>query len=300
MTDDIKKVSAEMYLGKIKNIVKNRNIKLNDDEKVKYVDSKMIVMIKEVIFDENNEKNIKDTEIKKDYDINTLKTLVLYYVALYFDNLELLSKLLESGFFGEDEDMKYIDLYPLDKRLSSKFDVSTYIKLLNSHNSIFHYFYNSLSFNPKDKDSDNDALIKFAKIINTKPELLDAIEQSSDNDLCIENFLTKDNLSSLSTDIFINANRDQIRMLSYEFNDEYRKRIVNLIEKYNYNVDLDEWYRFFKLFTDEEIKNIDKDLSYDLINLMERLNWALFYTEKMKKHKVKRLYKKSINNKYSN
>ena len=297
MGEDIKRVRAEMYLGKIKAIVKSRKIKLDDEKIIKDVDKKMIEVIREVIFNENREINKKDEEIKKDYDLNTMKTLVLYYTALYFDNLELLSGLLESGFYGDDEEIEYIVLYPLDKRLSSKFDTNKYVNYINNHSSIFHYFYNSLSFQDVDKASDYAAIRKFSEIINTNPDILIKIEQcDNDRHECVKNFLTKENINFIGTDILINANFDQIRMLSYDFESkEHKKRMINLVAKYKYDVDLKDWDDVFEIFSDNEIKNINKKLAKDVCNLLYRLKYSLFYnSDKRITRKVKKLYNKSI------
>lgn len=114
-------------LNEIKNSVK-RNIKL-DDERAEEIDKKMTLILKDLI--NANFKNLQmDPKgnliytflpiVDEQENKKVRLSLVLYYTALYYDNVELLHELLR-----EDINFNYnysINLQYLDKTISSKFE----------------------------------------------------------------------------------------------------------------------------------------------------------------------------------
>ena len=84
-------------------------------------------------------------------------TLMLYYTALYNENMELLNRLLEKEFyFGTNRNE--LNLFVLDKRISRQFNIDLYIDLIKNQTAMFKVFYASILRNKytyKQKDPNN-------------------------------------------------------------------------------------------------------------------------------------------------
>lgn len=132
-------------LDEIKDTIKI-NIKL-DKEKEEEIDKKMSVVLNDLInanfknFQKDSEDNLIYTLLPIDNELknNTVRlSLVLYYTALYYDNVDLLHDLLKEkiGFEGN----WYINLQYLDKSISSKFERKKYIEMIKTCGNIFKNF----------------------------------------------------------------------------------------------------------------------------------------------------------------
>lgn len=107
----------DVYVLKTLNEIKDtvtRNIKLNK-EKEDEIDKKMLLVLKDLI-----NANFKELQVDEKENEKVRLSLVLYYIALYYDNVDLLHNLLkENVMFDEGW---YINHQYLDKSISSKFE----------------------------------------------------------------------------------------------------------------------------------------------------------------------------------
>ena len=253
METDYKDIYSRLILSNIKSYIKDNNIYLNNKEKMEKVDK---IILKDIIkiFNDiigTNKLNHKEklNELFNSNDIIVL--FMLEYTALYYDNLDLLKELLESGFYTNST-VKNNKLYALDNRLSNNFELVEYIKLVTNYNDLLSYFYNSLT---NDFD-DNEIIEKLCYIIKNKPNLLDELNTFN---LTPIYFLNKKNLLSYDTNLIMNSTANQLDILNnLNCDEKTKKRILNLIENYNFNYQIIYWEKFFKLYTDKEILNLNK------------------------------------------
>ena len=143
----------DIYILKTLNEIKGTikcNIKL-DKEKEEEVDKKMAIILTDLI--NANFKNLqKDPNgnliytllpiVDKEENKKIRLSLVLYYTALYYDNVDLLRDLLKEkiGFEGN----WHINLQYLDKSISSKFERKKYIEMIKTCGYIFRNFAKSI------------------------------------------------------------------------------------------------------------------------------------------------------------
>ncbi len=124
---------SKKLLQEVKYRVKQNWINLKED-KEKEVDPRMVEIIEDLCKakkdnsdDINSIYKLMPTDNEDESD-RILSTLVLYYTALYEDNLPLLNRLLDEGFsFGyKPYDLKS---FALVKEISSEFEEDEYIRL---------------------------------------------------------------------------------------------------------------------------------------------------------------------------
>ena len=128
-------------VNEIKNTVK-QNIKLKS-ELEKQTDEKMKLVLKDLI--NSNFKNLQiNTQGNLIYTLLPIvderenkkvrTSLVLYYTALYYDNVDLLQQMLDANVKFEKNYL--LRLQYLDKSISSKFDTKDYIEKIKRFGEI--------------------------------------------------------------------------------------------------------------------------------------------------------------------
>lgn len=101
LNKDYEKVYARTFLNEVKSRVRQNKMKIEGD-KEKEVDLKLEEVIKDLSFEENG--NVTKYMVKSLFSNNTeetervFSTLVVYYAALYNDNVDLLKELLDKEF----------------------------------------------------------------------------------------------------------------------------------------------------------------------------------------------------------
>jgi len=228
-------------------------------------DKKMSIVLRELI--DANFKNVNVdgygnlvhtllplTDSKENDKIR--RTLILYYTALYHDNVELLNKMLK-----EEIDFGYqlhdLYLYYLDKSITSKFEEEEYFKVIKNCGGVL----NKFNFTTRDlpKEKREEYVIRFTNILKERHQ--DIITHSLYGDFCY--LFAKKNLDNFEDASYYYATKEQLRMMSRcgdsrNINDENTKRRLNdliqttTFKEYYWNTDL-----MFGLFTDEELQGID-------------------------------------------
>jgi len=228
-------------------------------------DKKMSIVLRELI--DANFKNVNVdgygnlvhtllplTDSKENDKIR--RTLILYYTALYHDNVELLNKMLK-----EEIDFGYqlhdLYLYYLDKSITSKFEEEEYFKVIKNCGGVL----NKFNFTTRDlpKEKREEYVIRFTNILKERHQ--DIITHSTYGDFCY--LFAKKNLDNFEDASYYYATKEQLRMMSRcgdsrNINDENTKRRLNdliqttTFKEYYWNTDL-----MFGLFTDEELQGID-------------------------------------------
>lgn len=262
-------VLSKNILNEVKDNIKRNNIYL-EKEKESEIDKKMLEIIKSIVLNDKEnifEKNEDEEDKKKEINANIMPSLMQYYMAIYNDNLDLLHKLLDEQFHFGNYKYSEMDLFVLDKKISSKFESDEYIKLLKKNLELFKGFYYSLKRHKDNKEIDlNQIIDKFSNIIKKDNDI--AVSKEAYKNRC-DRLLTVDLLTNFTEDEILNLNDNQKDILNgfEDRQDKETKLILNLIKKHNYSKHLIFWSRFSKFFTEEEILN----LSNEDINLIKNL-----------------------------
>ena len=158
-------------LNEIKNTVK-QNIKLKS-ELEKQTDEKIKLVLKDLI--NSNFKNLQiNTQGNLIYTLLPIvderenkkvrTSLVLYYTALYYDNVDLLQQMLDANVKFEKNYL--LRLQYLDKSISSKFDTKDYIEKIKRFGEIFVNFDKSIK-NLSDEEKEKYSQ-KFSSLFKLK------------------------------------------------------------------------------------------------------------------------------------
>ena len=184
-------------------------------------------------------KNIKDSFIQ-------------YYVALCYDNVELLKKLLDNDFKFKNS-YRY-DLYVLDNKISSNFDIEEYLELIKDNKEVFENFYISLyKVNNEDFTEIRDYILKFTNIIKKK-------QRNNKLDM-VDYFLTCNILDDFTEEQILGFSSEQQKILVGYSDSDVFKLVKELILKYDYSKDLIFWDQYYKYFDIEEILQLsDTDI----------------------------------------
>jgi hypothetical protein len=266
-------VYANALLKDIKSRVKQNYIELVNEEQI---DKKMIEVIKglcsnkEVDASENKIATFNIVPNGSEEDSNRVFcTLIIYYAAMYFDNLELLSKLLDKDFsFGSKS--YSLDLFALDKKLSSSFDEEQYFDLLFNNRELVRNFYFSLS--DEDVELDKDTCIRvFSEILKETPDVIS--ENASRRPFSgLDKLITKKTIAYFGKELIQKSTMEQkeniiCHMSLEELTPEMIARLCNLMKNENVSMySYDFWEHIFNNLTDEEIIIIDRfypDLIWD-------------------------------------
>ncbi len=274
LNKDYAQIYAKMVLNEIKNIVRNNYMKI-EGEKAKEVDFKLEETIKELTFEENG--NMTNALFSNDTKTQNrgVCTLVLYYAALYNDNVDLLKELLDQEFnFGNHE--RNLNISVLDRRISSKFarDRDDYIKLVKDQGESFNNFYNAL-FYYDGLENERFYIDKFTSIMKKAIPSLDNDKKITPFERVNSSTILKV-LKNFDEEAILNASLDQRNYFFNSFlfgkdfitNDDKEK--LNCLLK-NTNVSNFIFYAgdFLSSFTLEEIVTIDERLKNDFALLNE-------------------------------
>lgn len=284
LNKDYEKVYARTFLNEVKSRVRQNKMKIEGD-KEKKVDSKLEEVIKDLSFEDKG--NTTKYMVKSLLSNNTeetervFSTLVVYYAALYNDNVDLLKELLDKDFyFGYKRSSLNIGV--LDKRLSSKFKREDYIKLVKCQSDSFHRFYYGLSYVNRKKD-DDFYIDKFSSIMKKTIPSLDSEKKNTPFDEVGSCDIVKA-LEYFDEDAILNASINQRKHIIGE-SDSYLKKLdlndvnrVNLfLRDTNIELKLFQLVRLLPNFTDEDILKID-----ELFNENRELYWNLIVKDREK------------------
>lgn len=251
-------------LNEIKNYVKKVIVlePIQEEE----TDKKMSIVLKELI--DSNFKNINIdgygnlihtllplTDSKENDKIR--RTLILYYTGLYHDNVDLLNKMLKEKInFGNI--LHDLNLYYLDKDLTSKFESDEYLKIIKDCGELFKWFNTTTRDLPKEERE--QYIIRVSSILKERHADL-TIEFRNRYDFYY--LFTKTALDTFEHASYYYATKEQLRMMSKcgdsrnIKNEDTKRRLNNLIQtttfkEHYWNSDL-----MFSLFTDEELQGMD-------------------------------------------
>lgn len=262
----------DIYVLKTLNEIK-RDVKWEIDlnkEKEEDVDRKMSLVLKDLI--NANFKNLQmDPKgniiytflpiVDEQENKKVRMSLVLYYTALYYDNVELLQDLLKENInFKRDYT---INLQYLDKTISSKFERKKYVEMIKICGDIFRNFVVSIK-NLSDEEREK-YIQRFVKLMNIKFELIRNSILSRATNYYDRNqyelIFNKNNLDTFTDETYIKATKEQLNFINSCESNCYKKetceRLNNLMQtrnfsNYLYNLDL-----MMSLYTDEQIETLD-------------------------------------------
>lgn len=260
-------VYAKTLLNEIKSRIRQNRMKLFG-EKEQETDIKMLEVIKDLCvkskseLDNQNEYILKVLPSSSEEETERIIcTLMLYYAALYNDNVSLLNELLEKGYrFGNK---RYeLKLFALDKRISSQFNKDLYFDLLDNQSLLFHTFYYSLNDSSIDV-TDEESINSFCSILNKDPKVAFSEEKNFSGENTIHNLLTKGTLAYFGEEIILNATEKQkrniISWISFsKLSSDEIIRIINLMRYHDFSLRL--FYspkEILKEFTDDELIRIN-------------------------------------------
>lgn len=253
----------------IKDIKKyvRKKIKFNCDEvqdfsgnRAEKTDKKMYRILTDLCSADNNSSFLVDFDsFKKKGKIKKelMKYLILYYTALYFDNVDLLKTLLKGGFsFGKKN--KKLLLCALDSDISSAFCDSEYLEILGRANHVFEPFYKSIS---EDSYKDRKKYIaRFANILKKRQDLDYSIAEGS---------LTKEALDMFEDETYLKVDDSQLSLISDFgllecplFKEEKNiKRLNKIMQESDFCYSfIEEGEELFNYMTDEEIKSVSCEM----------------------------------------
>ena len=244
-----------------------------DTSRCEELDKEIESYIRETIniIDEKDNEKIKF----RGHTVNrkALVPIVIRYYALYNDNLELLDRLKNFKF---DIECK-LNLYPLDRNLSSKFPLDKYVELLNNQEIVFRRFYGSLW--GLDNDKKSQVLETFCDLINKKNDIaIDKKKDNNDEDKYLVNLMCEKNFDYFGKDFLLNSSLNQrkvINSLDFHLRDEYMDKVFELIKRYrNYYSNLNLCPEVLDCLTIDEIASLSyKDVK--LYNYASKRNCGL-------------------------
>lgn len=272
-------IYAKTLLNDVKFRIRQNAMKL-EGVKEKETDAKMTEVIKGLCI--GKEGNSDDYTLivfptsSEEETERSFCTLMLYYTALYNDNLGLLYNLLNKGYsFGN---RRYeLDLFALDKRISSQFDENLYFDLLKNQSLLFKNFYHSLS-RTDIAVTDEESIDDFCNILNKDPNVAYFEDEMPWEGITINDLLTKYSIASFGQELILKATREQKRGIiakaSLErLTDSELERVKALLNHEEFN-DLGFcWKKTLEFFSDEEIlmiNNQERELFSEYYNHTKR------------------------------
>lgn len=265
MDKDYLEIISRNILSDIKDKLEKNGVVLEEKQE-KLTDEKMIEIIKSVVendyklIHENEWKKIEKDEQNEKLNFYVMKSLIQYYMAIYNNNLDLLHKLLDNDFDWNCNKYYEMNLFVLDKRISSNFSEEELFYILENNKELLRNFYYSLYYSlyreRNDEKINADELINKACNILKKDKDIVQLERKR-----LDSFFTVDLLNNLSEEEMLNLNDEQKGFLNYFEEDSYKKFALKMVKKYNYSKELIYWDDFEKYFTEEEILNFsDEDI----------------------------------------
>lgn len=249
--------------------VNYNNLNCNSN-RIEKIDEKMLAILNDLYLtgDSSPAFSVEFGSLKKHKKINKQlkKHLVLYYTALYFDNVELLKELLKDGFsFGKKPND--LLLCVLDPEISSAFDISIYKKILGKIPDVFESFYDSI-MNESYEDR-KKYIKKFASILKKRDDF---------------NFderwrgFRKHSLDIFDVETYLQANASQFYIIGtigkFE-NPENIKRLNKMMQEKGFVATfLQDGEYLFDFFDDDEIEELDE---YNGMVLSGTIRYSDFY-----------------------
>lgn len=265
----------DVYVLKTLNEIKNKvtnNINLNK-EREEEIDKKMSIVLKDLI--NANFKNLQmDPKGNMIYTFLPIVdekenekvrlSLVLYYTALYYNNVDLLHELLKENVRLEYN--YYINLQYLDKSISSKFERKQYIKMLKTCGYMLRNFANSIE-NLSEEEREK-YIERFVKLISTKYNLIsDVLNKNkwSCNEKKLEYIFEKENLDTFRDEIYNQATEEQLELINRCHGNKYSKetcdRLNNLMLTRGFSNYLCNFDLMMRLCTDEQLETLNYHIS---------------------------------------
>ena len=224
-TEEYQKIYVENLLQQIRKRVEECLIFPLEEEKRKQVDQRMRVVLKEGYSESSEEKKQKFKDI-----------MVLYYYALYNDNVNLLQNLLAENYNFENCGCK-LNLDVLNKNITSLFLEKDYVHLVKKQDTVITNFLHSIKdLTPEEKEKLQE---KFASILTINPEFAiknsEKSSSSKDSISLYENLLTRGPLELFTVKELLNLQENQKQVLDHwadVMEIERLKRIRTLIGEY--------------------------------------------------------------------
>ena len=259
MQDNVLNIIYKNILNDIKQIIDIGKINLNKD-KQELIDNKMLIIIKDT-FDEKYEEYFKEDNKDILYK-KIIFSLAQYYVALYFDNLEVLHSLLNKELIFTNNIIDS-NLFVLDKRLSSQFDsIDEYLFYFNKYNLYFEKFYISLYKNIN-RINDIEMIKRFCDLLKELNK--QNVKEDYQNCLVVEIML------KLSNEEILKLTSKQLLNMSYI--DPYINDKIELIRKYNLDIYFSNFEDFRELFSVEELIHLSQDDEELYSNIIQTSNF---------------------------
>lgn len=258
------------------------------EQKTVEIDKKMLEIIESLVVKEKKDGEINYTlkalSLTNDEKERIITTLVLHYVALYNDNMELLNWLLDKNFnFKYNCYYDNINLFVLDKRISSKFSFQEYYNLLKNNIKLFQNFW--LSLISTSSMTQDEAIERFTGLLKKNPK----IAFDSNGVFKYEHLLKRDVLNLLSDSDYESLSFKQKEILDDKtyLNDEEYKFVVKLIKDYGLDYDLIYWSNFKEDFDINQISNFTNEN----IDAIRYLYFSLFRFDNKDKYRKKAIAK---------
>lgn len=257
-------------LNEIKNTVK-QNIKLKS-ELEKQTDEKMKLVLKDLI--NSNFKNLQiNTQGNLIYTLLPIvderenkkvrTSLVLYYTALYYDNVDLLQQMLDANVKFEKNYL--LRLQYLDKSISSKFDTKDYIEKIKRFGEIFVNFDKSIK-NLSDEEKKKYSQ-KFSSLFKLKYREMckRQKEYKGYSEYMLENLFVKGNLDTFEYNTYKYADNKQLELINFCNGHQYNKattaKLNYLIQNTNFSNRLEDFDLMTSIYSDYELAKLDYDAS---------------------------------------
>lgn len=274
------------------NLEESNNVQDISGDRVGMADSKMRLVLKDILVNKENNPNseysynflLLNTADKDEAKKELRRYLVLYYTALYFDNVETLQRLVRGGavLCGEYGILK---LGLLDSNISSIFSKDKYVDIVKKSGDSLIIFYDSIrKLDPREK---NKYFKKFSDIVHERPEFLDIVDCYH---ISLASFFENFNDEEL-----LGISSQEIRFFSGAFSKNTDVgRLKDLLVKrkslVNYQF-ISESPKFLELFMDAEIL----EMSEEVLEKFKENRYYYFsdYKDKKKDSSAKRLVKSS-------
>lgn len=267
----------DVYVLKTLNEIKQKvkwAINLEED-KEKETDKKMMFVLKDLI--NANFKNLqRDPQGNLIYTLLPIVdekenekvrlSLVLYYAALYYDNVDLLHDLLRENVSFENNSI--IRLEYLDKSISSKFKREDYVIYIKKYGTMFWSFRRSIiGLNEEEREK---YIERFVNLFNANYEHISEYIKDKNRDGNLGCLFVKSNLDTFEDETYAAASDKQFELINYvggnKFNEKTCTRLNNLIQNTDFSNRLCNYDLMMELYTDEELMTLRHDISYFLSN----------------------------------
>ncbi len=263
------------YINKtIENIKKEVSRYINlDKKKSNETDKKMEVVLLDLL-EGKHQKEVLNNFLFIDYDFGQNKVkeiLILYYTAIYFDNVSLLNKLIsaETNFTNE---YNKLSLYLLDNDITSKFEEDEYVEIIKNWQQQFHGLYYSVKdLLPEVREKYLERFSYLIKELNKKHSKSEEKEtylcDISLKELVSKPWLfTKKSLDSFTDKTYLMADLKQLNLMGdsnlifriekSKKPDKILKRVNELIQKTDFCQIYIDFDLIFSLFSNQELENI--------------------------------------------